>query len=34
MFIDIITMNLIFWPMWIVISYIPQYIMQKLINEY
>jgi len=32
--LDIILMNLIFWPAWMVVSYIPQYITQKIIDTY
>jgi len=32
--LDIILMNLIFWPTWILVSYIPQYVSQKIIDTY
>ena len=32
--LDIILMNLIFWPVWMVVSYIPQYTTQKIIDTY
>ena len=32
--LDIILLNLVFWPLWMVISYMPQMIMQKIIDSY
>jgi hypothetical protein len=32
--LDIIFMNLVFWPLWMGISYMPQMIMQKIIDSY
>ena len=32
--LDILIYNIIFWPVWIGISYIPQYIAQKFIDNY
>lgn len=29
---DMVLMNLVFWPLWMGISYMPQMIMQKIIN--
>ena len=32
--LDIILLNLVFWPLWMGISYIPQMVMQKIIDSY
>ena len=32
--LDIILLNLVFWPLWMGISYMPQMIMQKIIDSY